>query len=587
MIRESLIALSLLAAGAAQARAPIETGRRPAEGRSTAPEATFEWFEYTGADPSDAAFKPGPTQYANPILKGTYPDPAVMRVGKDFYFVSSTFAWFPGLPVFHSTDLVHWNQIGNAIDRPGMLDFKRLGLSRAIFAPTLSHRDGVFYILNTCVDCGGNFLITAKDPKGPWSDPVWLPAVEGIDPYLFFDDDGSALIVFNGAPPGPPDYKGHRAIWAIGYDVEAQKTVGAPKLLLDKGVNPAAKPIWPEGPHILKKDGWYYLVAAEGGTAEGHSQVVLRSKDALGPYVPYANNPILTQRGLPKDRPLPITSAGHATLVDTPDGKWWATFLAVRPYGDDLYNTGRETFLLPVEWKDGWPVILENGKTIPYVQTKPNLPATTPTPPPTAGAFTARDEFDGKALPLNWVTMRIPQQRWWRLEGGRLVLTARPETIGGMTQPSFWGRRQQHINASASTLMRFRPNKVGDKAGMVAVQNDDHFFFLGLTRDANGRDKVVLERRAGPKDAADGVEVASVPVTLKPGVPIQLKITARGGLYDFSYALAPGQWKTLKAGEDGTILSTKTAGGFVGALLGVYAHSAEPGAASSSTVETH
>jgi len=574
MIRQSLFVLSLLAAGAAHARDPLQPGQGATAARPANLEAAFEWFEYAGADPTDAVFKPTAGQYANPILKGAYPDPAVMRVGKDFYFVSSTFAWFPGLPVFHSTDLVQWTQIANAIDRPGMLDFKRLGLSRAVFAPTLSHRDGVFYILNTCVDCGGNFLITAKTPQGPWSDPVWLPAVEGIDPYLFFDDDGGAMIVFNGEPPGPPEYKGHRAIWAIGYDVAAGKTIGQPKLLLDKGVDPSTKPIWPEGPHILKKDGWYYLVAAEGGTAEGHSQVVLRAKTAWGPYAPYAHNPILTQRGLPKDRPFPITSAGHATLVDTPDGQWWATFLAVRPYGDDLYNTGRETFLLPVEWKDGWPVILENGKTIPYVHARPGLPATTPSPPPTAGAFTARDEFDGKALPLNWVTMRIPQQRWWRLEGGRLVLTARTETIGGMTQPSFWGRRQQHINASASTLMRFSPSKVGDKAGMVAVQNDDHFFFLGLTRGADGQDKIVLERRAGPKDPVQGVVIASAPISLKAGAPIRLKITARGGLYDFSYALAAGPWKTLKAGEDGTILSTKTAGGFVGALLGVYAHDA-------------
>jgi hypothetical protein len=171
----------------------------------------------------------------------------------------------------------------------------------------------------------------------------------------------------------------------------------------------------------------------------------------------------------------------------------------VRPYGDDLYNTGRETFLLPVEWKDGWPIILENGKTIPYVHAKPDLPATTPKPPPMSGAFKARDEFDGKALPLNWVTMRIPQQRWWRLDGGKLVLTARPETIGGMTQPSFWGRRQQHINASASTEMRFAPTKVGDKAGMVAVQSDDYFFFLGLEPNAQGQDEIVLERRAGPE----------------------------------------------------------------------------------------
>jgi alpha-N-arabinofuranosidase len=580
VIRPSLIALCLLAAGAAQARVPLDAQPLPAADRPDAPKAAFDWFEYAGADPSDAAFKPTSTQYANPILKGTYPDPAIMRVGKDFYLANSTFAWFPGLPIFHSTDLVHWTQIGNAIDRPGMLDFRRLGLSRAVFAPTLSHHDGLFYILNTCVDCGGNFLITAKNPKGPWSDPVWLPAVEGIDPYLFFDDDGDALVVFNGEPPEKPEYSGHRAIWAIGYDVKTQKTVGEPKLLLDKGVNPAAKPIWPEGPHILKKDGWYYLVAAEGGTAEGHSQVVLRSKSALGPYVPYAHNPILTQRGLPKDRPLPITSAGHATLLDTPDGKWWATFLAVRPYGDDLYNTGRETFLLPVEWKDGWPVILEDGKTIPYVHAKPDLPATTPAPPPTAGAFKVREEFDGQALPLNWVTMRIPQQRWWRLESGKLVLTARPDTIGGMTQPSFWGRRQQHINASASTLMRFDPTKAGDKAGMVAMQNDDHFFFLGLTRDADGQARIVLERRAGHEDPAEGVRVASALITLKAGAPVWLKITARGGVYDFSYALAPDRWTTLKTGEDGTILSTKKAGGFVGALLGVYAHEgkAETGA---------
>ena len=225
-----------------------------------------------------------------------------------------------------------------------------------------------------------------------------------------------------------------------------------------------------------------------------------------------------------------------------------------------------------MEWKDGWPVILENGRTVPYVHARPGLPATAPLPPPTAGAFTARDEFDGDDVPLNWVTMRIPQQRWWRLAGGRLVLSARRQTLGGMTQPSFWGRRQQHIHASASTLMRFAPAKAGDRAGMVALQNDDHFFFLGLTRDENGQDKIVLERRAGPKDPVQGVVVASAPVTLKAGAPIRLKITARGGVYDFYYALAAERWRTLKAGEDGTILSTKTAGGFVGALLGVYAH---------------
>jgi len=537
--------------------------------------AAFSNFVYQGSDPSDAV-KVGPGQYRNPILQGFHPDPSITRVGKDYYLVNSTFAWFPGLPIFHSTDLVHWTQIGNALDRPGMLDFKRLGLSRAVFAPAIEHHDGLFYILNTCVDCGGNFLITAKDPKGPWSDPVWLPEVGGIDASIFFDEGeeggGRAWIVNNDNPPGKPEYQGHRAIWIQEYDQKTQKTIGPRSVLLDKGVNPAAKPIWPEGPHILKKDGWYYLIAAEGGTAEGHSQVALRSKAVTGPYVPYKDNPILTQRGLPKDRPLPITSAGHADLVDTPDGQWWATFLAVRPYGDDLYNTGRETFLLPVAWKDGWPVILENGKTIPYAATAPKLPATKGEP--NSGPFKVAETFAGPELPKSWMTMRIPTSRWWTVKGGMLSLEARSARLGHNDQPSIWARRQQHMNATVSTTMRFTPAADGDKAGLVAVQNDDFYWFVGLVRDG-GKTLVRVEKRAGYKDPVDGVVVAEKPISLKSGQGLNLKITAKAGTLDFAYGVTPGKWETLKAGADGATLSTKVAGGFVGTMLGVYAHGAE------------
>jgi alpha-N-arabinofuranosidase len=554
MIRSTLITLALTAS-VANAAPPGNT-------------AVFTNFTYQGSDPVDAQVKPAPGQYRNPILNGFYPDPSVTRVGSDYYLVNSTFAYFPGIPVWHSTDLVHWTQIGNAIDRPGMLDFKRLGLSRAVFAPSIEEHEGTFYILNTCVDCGGNFLITAKDPKGPWSDPVWLPGVGGIDTSIFFDDDGRSWIVNNDAPPGPAEYSGHRAIWIQEYDAKAQVMIGPRTVLLNKGVDPSTKPIWPEGPHILKKDGFYYLTAAEGGTAEGHSQVALRADKALGPYVPYKNNPILTQRGLPKDRPLPITSAGHADLVDTPDGQWWATFLAVRPYGDDLYNTGRETFLLPVEWKDGWPVILEAGKTIPYVATAPKLPGPKVVPPPTSGAFKAVETFAGPELPLNWMTMRIPTQRWWSVGQGALTLEARPDKLGGKAQPSFWGRRQQHIDASAQTTVRFTPKADGDKAGLAIVQNDDFHYLLAVTRVA-GKPVLRLERKAGANDPVDGVVVAQAP--LAGFGPVDLKITARGGTYDFAYAVKPGAWRVLKADADGTMLSTKIAGGFVGAMFGVYA----------------
>ena len=256
--------------------------------------AIFDWFEYRG---DDQLPKPTPAEYANPILQGFYPDPSITRVGDDYYLINSTFDYFPGIPIFHSRDLVHWTQIGNAIDRPDQLDFKNLGLSRGVFAPDISWHDGTFYILNTCVDCGGNFVITAKSPAGPWSNPTWLPELEGaIDPSLFFDDDGSAWIVNNGPPQVASRYEGHRAIWIQRFDAKSLKLSGPRTVLLDGGIHPEEKPIWIEGPHIFRKAGYYYLIAAEGGTAEGHSQVVLRSLGVTGPYEAYSGNPILTQR---------------------------------------------------------------------------------------------------------------------------------------------------------------------------------------------------------------------------------------------------------------------------------------------------
>ena len=219
--------------------------------------ASFGWFEYRGADPSDAIPLP-PGSYRNPILHGFYPDPSVTRVGRDFYLVTSTFDWFPGIPVFRSRDLVHWTQIGNAIDRPSQLDFKRLGLSRGVFAPSIHEHRGTFYILNTCVDCGGNYVISARHPAGPWSDPIWLPDLKGgIDPSFFFDEDGSAWIVNNDLPPGKPLYDGHRALWLQRFDLATMKTFGPRTMIVNGGVDLAKKPVWIEGPHICRKDGFY------------------------------------------------------------------------------------------------------------------------------------------------------------------------------------------------------------------------------------------------------------------------------------------------------------------------------------------
>lgn len=361
---------------------------------AAAQEARFADFRYDGRSIERAVPKAG--EYRNPILSGYYPDPSVTRVGEDYYLVLSSFTHYPGLPIFKSRDLVNWTQIGNAIDRPGQLDTSGLAVSRGVFAPDISYHAGTFYIVNTCVDCKGNFVITAKDPAGPWSDPIWLP-FEGIDPSIYWEGD-RAWIVNNRAPNEPPRYDGHRAIWIQEYDWRAGRMVGPSTQLVNGGIDLSKKPVWIEGPHIFRKDGWYYMTAAEGGTSVNHSQVVLRSKALTGPFVPWDRNPILTQRDLDPARPNPITSAGHAKLVQTASGDWWATFLATRPYEGDFYNIGRETFLLPVTWKDGWPVILDPGKPIPHVVAKPRLPAGPAPTQPTSGDFAYVDSFDAPKL---------------------------------------------------------------------------------------------------------------------------------------------------------------------------------------------
>ncbi|MCM8730612.1 glycoside hydrolase family 43 protein [Hephaestia sp. GCM10023244] len=534
--------------------------------------ATFAWVDYRGDDALPPGVTQGPSDYRNPILAGFYPDPSITRAGDAYYLVNSTFSYFPGLPVFKSTDLIHWTQIGNAIDRPSMVDFGKLGVSRGLFAPAITYHDGLFWIVNTCVDCGGNFVITARDPAGPWSDPVWLKdAAGGIDPSLFFDDDGSAWLVNNDVPAKPPRYDGHRAIWLQRFDPVTKKLIGARRVIVDGGTDPAANPIWIEGPHLFRKDGHYYLIAAEGGTAENHSQVVFRADAVTGPYVPFAGNPILTQRDLPADRGFPITSTGHAGFVDTGKG-WWATFLGVRPYDGRNFNTGRETFLLPVTWTDGWPRITAPGAAVPYVHARPDLPASEASVP-TTGAMTLRQNFAAPTLPLDWMMLRNPAKTWYRLGDGA-TLEARPVGLGDRGNPSFLARRQQHLNASITTQVRFSPEQDGDRAGLAAFQNDDYWLFLGIEQVA-GKAMIRLDRRADEEDPAMGVMVAAAPLEGTAGAPIELRITARGGRYDFAYATRPGAWRILARDVDGTILSTQIAGGFVGTMLGIYAYGAD------------
>jgi xylan 1,4-beta-xylosidase len=258
--------------------------------------------------------------------------------------VNSTFAYYPGIPVFHSRDLAHWSLIGHVLDRPEQLNLDRQGVSRGLFAPAIRYNNGLFYVTCTLVDNGGNFVVTAKRAEGPWSLPVWQPEVNGIDPSLFFDDDGKAYLIYNSdAPDNKPAYDGHRTIRVRDFDARRLRVTGGETILFNGGVDITRKPVWIEGP-----------------------------------YTPYTQNPILTQRNLDPARPFPITCTGHADFVEVPSGDWWSVFLGCRPYADDYYNTGRETFLAPVEWKNGWPRINPKFREIRYryplpIQTAPSV----------------------------------------------------------------------------------------------------------------------------------------------------------------------------------------------------------------------
>ncbi len=508
------------------------------------------------------------TTFTNPILKGFYPDPSIVKVGTDYYLINSTFSYFPGIPVMHSKDLKNWKQIGNVIDRPSQLDFMGERMTRGLFAPAISFYKGVYYVTCTDIDNDGNFVVTATNPAGPWSDPVKIPQVRGIDPSLYFDSaTDKAYIIYNSdAPENKPLYSGHRTIRMYAFDYKNLKVTGEEKILVNGGVDISTKPVWIEGPHIIQKFGWYYLYAAEGGTSVNHSQVVLRSKDVWGPYVPYEKNPILTQRNLPEDRPNPITSAGHADLVEGPNGQWYAVFLAVRPYEGDYYNTGRETFLAPVEWKDEWPIINPNDKLIPYTFTEKIKEVKQKGALPQSGNFDYTLIFD-KMLDPSLFFLRTKDETSFSLSKQKgLTLKLKPETIMEMGNPSFIGKRQQHLNSTTDVSLTFDATSENEKAGLVIFQDEKHFYYL--CKSKVGKQQMIQLFKSMETSTME--LLAQTPFTAK---SVKLRIQSEGGKYRFYYSTKGNKFSVLKSDVDGKFLSTKTAGGFIGSIYGMYATS--------------
>lgn len=542
----------------------------------------FTHFVYRGDDQTYRDNPLKPDEFYTPILQGCYPDPSITRKGNDFYLVCSSFVMVPGVPIFHSNDLVNWQQIGHVLDRPSQLMVQNASISAGIYAPQIIYNSNndTFYMITTHIAADlGNIVVKTEDPAKGWSDPYKLQ-FNGIDPSLFFDDDGKAYVVHNDAPDnGKELYEGHRVIKIHEYDIEKDQVIpGTDQIIVDGGVDITQKPIWIEAPHIYKRNGRYFLMCAEGGTGDWHSEVIFVSDHPKGPYIPAANNPILTQRYFAKDRKNKVDWAGHADLVEGPNGKYYGVFLAVRPNEKDRVNTGRETFLLPVDWSGEFPVF-ENG-LIP-LSPKLKLPqgVTNQTDKDgffPNGNFSFTDNFNTDKLDYRWIGVRGWREEFTGITSNGLKINPFPVNIKEARPTSTLFYRQQHNHFAASVTMDYKPASTSDLAGIVCYQSEAFNYVMGITRIDN--DYYILLGRNEPEGRQRGTPVVSSVIASEKidlSKPVKLQVKAQGDDYQFSYATGGSDnFKNLGGTVSGDILSTNIAGGFTGSLIGLYATSA-------------
>jgi len=488
--------------------------------------------------------------YRNPVIRGFHPDPSVCRVGDDYYLVTSSFEYFPGLPVFHSTDLVSWTNIGHCLTRPEQVDLSGVPTSGGIWAPTLRHHDGVFYVITTVMHeasfaneldedgwfsgdhlAGRHLVLTATDPAGPWSDPVWVSG-GGLDPSLLFDD-GEVLMTH--AEAG--------TILQSTVDLKTGERTSPTRVLWT-----GTKEITSEGPHLYRVGGTYYLLVAEGGTSYGHSIAVARSSSPWGPWESHPANPVLSHRTRDGH---PVQATGHGDLVQDGEGRWWMVFLGIRARGYPAFHTlGRETFLAPVRWEDGWPWV--DGPVELQVEDGPESQE--------RGPLQWRDDFSSDVLPGRWNTVRGPDPGVLATDG-RLVL--RPTAAGASRgRRAFVGTRQTEPRCRAEVELVLHPAADGDVAGLAVRMDDRHTYDVAVESAGAGL-AVRLRRRVGSLSCVG-------PAVGVPAGPVRLRVVAEPFLYRF-YLVQPGADAVLLGSGEALYLSSEVAGGFTGVYLGVFA----------------
>ena len=507
------------------------------------------------------------------------PDPSICRKGDDYYLVNSTFSYFPGVPIWHSKDLVNWKQIGHVLNRESQLSLRNSSMSQGVYAPDIKYNphNNLFYMITTGTGYGSTSIVTTDDPKKQnWSDPIELNDVRGIDPSLFFDDDGRAYILNNEEPSYQAEYSGHRAIWIREFNWKTGKTIGPKQVVIDKGIKKEDKPIWIEGPHLYKIKGIYYLMCAEGGTADWHSEVVLTADKPFGPFTPCKINPILTQRLLPKDRENPVTSSGHADLVQTAAGDWYAVFLACMPYRDGLYNTGRETFMLPVTWKEGQPIILPDGQAVSNSVNKSaeQLKLEKLNKQKGFDFYNPGPLWTSKGLTDHAIFVRNPVGNFYSIDSkNQLTLNLKNVGLFERLNPAFICQRITSWYFTTTTTLKFNPASPKEFAGIALFQNEQYFMEFGKTIDSTTNKPTLLLEAFKRGNSMNRYCIPLSESAAKSALTLKVE-AIKPDAYAFSYSSDGGKtW--MKVGEpiDATILSTEIATGFQGAAIGVYATS--------------
>lgn len=527
--------------------------------------------------------------FQNPILQGFYPDPSICRVNDDYYLVNSSFAFFPGVPIFHSKDLVNWNQIGHVLDRHSQLDLDGSGYSGGIFAPTIRYNNGIFYVITTNMTTGGNFIVTATNPQGPWSDPYWIENAQGIDPSLFFDDDGK--VYYTGTRHKPKDiskYFGDHEIWIQELCLESMTLVGESYGVWDGALK---KSMFPEGPHLYKMNGYYYLMIAEGGTDHYHSITIARSKEIFGEYEANPANPILTHRHLGSK--YSIANVGHGDLIETENKEWYMVLLGSRVF-NGRKNLARETFLAPVEWENDWPIISPGTGKVEFSYPYPNLPKSE------ISKNNLRDDFEKETLDYCWNFIRTPRENFFNLTERNSFLRLKLGKKSMIDQlklpsfewsklnlnkeftndsPSFVGRRVQHKDFDVITKMEFTPNTENESAGIAVVQNDNHQFRLESSIEngehiirlivCTSKTQMNFMQKTFTYENFENI-MESTKFNSK---TIYLKVSVRDNKYSFYYGEQEKNLNLLVENLSANFLCSEIAGGFVGAYIGMFASS--------------